>query len=371
MIPDQRQEPVFATAASTASPPISTHARVQSATIRTVTSDLKSAQFRREREPGWHELEALLERLDKSGPAALSSAELTRLPILYRGALSSLSVARNVSLDRNLVDYLDSLATRAYFRVYGPKAALAAVLADFFGWQLPQAIRHLWRHIALAAFLLILGALCGYWLTIANQDWFYTLMSADIADARTPAASTEALRQSLYEPPPLGRDWLAVFGSSLFYHNSKIALLCFTLGFAFGIPTFLLTLTNGLMLGSFIALYASRGLGVDVLGWLAIHGTTELSALIIASGAGFVLAEALIFPGALSRRDNLAQRGRLAGMVATGAVVMLLVAGALEGIGRQLITNTDQRFAIGAAAFCFWLLYFTFAGRGRHQHGDL
>jgi uncharacterized membrane protein SpoIIM required for sporulation len=332
--------------------------------------DLKSAQFRREREPGWHELEQLLERLDKSGPAGLSSADLTRLPILYRATLSSLSVARNVSLDRNLIDYLESLAARAYFRVYGPKRGLAAVLGNYFRHDLPQAVRRLRWHIGLAAFLLVLGTLCGYLLTSANQDWFYTLTEADMMAGRTPAASTEALRQSLYEPPPSATDWLAVFGSSLFYHNSKIALACFALGFAFGVPTFLLTLSNGLMLGAFIALYASRGLGIDVLGWLTIHGTTELSALVIASGAGFALAEALLFPQALSRLDNLAHRGRQAGLVALGAVIMLLIAGGLEGLGRQLILETDRRLEIGGAAFLLWFLYFTCAGRGKDPYDD-
>ncbi len=370
MSPDRGQDLDLGTATGTtavgglpSAPPLS-RAKLRA------SDDLKSAQFRREREPGWHELERLLEQLDKSGPKALSSSDLTRLPILYRATLSSLSVARNVSLDRNLIDYLESLAARAYFRIYGPKTHLSGVLYDYVATALPQAVRRLRWHITLAAFLLILGTLCGYLLTTANQDWFYTLSEADMVDTRSPAASTDALRDSLYQPPPTTKDWLAVFGSSLFYHNSKIALLCFALGFAFGVPTFLLILSNGLMLGAFIALYAGRGLGVDVLGWLAIHGTTELTALVIASGAGFALAEALLFPRALSRLDNLAQRGRQAGLVALGAVIMLLVAGGLEGLGRQLILDTDTRFAIGGGAFLFWLGYFCLVGHGKDRHGD-
>ena len=65
---------------------------------------LKSAQFRKEREEIWKELDHLIERIEKSGPRSLSSAELHRLPVLYRSAVSSLSVARAVSLDRALLD---------------------------------------------------------------------------------------------------------------------------------------------------------------------------------------------------------------------------------------------------------------------------
>ena len=366
MTPRERQEPRFGSRPAVSPQPAGPVAGTRPGTPSGrpgAAAALKSTQFRREREPNWRELEQMLDRLDKHGAVTLSSAELTRLPILYRATLSSLSVARNISLDRNLTDYLESLAARAYFRVYGPKSSLIAVLGDFFWNVLPQAIRQLRWHIALAGFLLILGALCGYWLTSANEDWFYSLTDPSMMQGRNPTASTETLRQSLYDPLPGAKEWLAIFGSSLFYHNAKIALLCFGLGVAFGIPTFLLSLGNGLTLGAFVALFADRGLGIDALGWLAIHGTTELFAVTVASGAGFALAEALLFPGRLSRLDNLAQRGRVAGIVAVGAVLMLLVAGALEGLGRQLILDTDTRFAIGGTALCFWLLYFTLAGR--------
>jgi len=52
----------------------------------------------------------------------LSLDELQRLPILYRAALSSLSVARTIVLDRNLLLYLETLSTRAFLAVYGPRA---------------------------------------------------------------------------------------------------------------------------------------------------------------------------------------------------------------------------------------------------------
>ena len=80
-----------------------------------VTSEhsLKSVEFRRERQPAWRELEEILDLVDKKGLKALSEEQLYRLPTLYRGAVSSLSVARAISLDRALIGYLDNLAARA------------------------------------------------------------------------------------------------------------------------------------------------------------------------------------------------------------------------------------------------------------------
>ena len=325
------------------------------------SAPLKSAQFRREREAGWRALEGLLEQAERNGLRNLPGDTLLRLPSLYRATLSALSVARSISLDRNLVIYLETLAARAYFHIYGPRKTLPSVLGIFLGQTLPGAVRDMKWPILLAAAVLFLGAGSGFAVTMANEDWFYTFVDTDLAAGRTPAASTESLRAMLFDPPP-ETDFLAIFASTLFAHNARITLLCFALGIAFGIPTLLLLFSNGLMLGAFVALYASRGLGMEMLGWLWIHGTTEIFAIILGGGAGCVLGEAALFPGDKSRIDNLAQRGRQAGIIALGAVLMLFIAGGLEGIGRQVINDTTLRFAIGSCMLLGWLSYFSFTG---------
>jgi uncharacterized membrane protein SpoIIM required for sporulation len=327
-------------------------------------TQLKSSQFRREREASWRALEGMLAQAESSGLRSLSGDNLLRLPSLYRATLSALSVARSISLDRNLVTYLETLAARAYFHVYGPRAGLPAALGAFLGHTLPSAIRQLKWPILLAATVLFLGAGSGYAVTLANVDWFYTFVDTDLASGRTPAATTEYLRTTLFDPPP-ATDHLAAFASELFTHNAKITLLCFALGIAFGVPTLLLLFSNGLMMGAFVALFASRGLGTDMLGWLWIHGTTEIFAIILGGGAGCAIGEAALFPGTKSRVDNLAERGKLAGIVALGAVLMLFVAGGLEGIGRQIINDTMLRYGIGGVMLVGWLAYFSLAGAGR------
>ena len=69
---------------------------------------LRSYNFRREREDGWRDLDSLVQRVQRSGLANLSAQELRRLPELYRSVISSLSVARSISLDRNVLAYLES-----------------------------------------------------------------------------------------------------------------------------------------------------------------------------------------------------------------------------------------------------------------------
>ena len=55
---------------------------------------LKSQRFRREREADWRRLEAIVDKAEKRSPSALSDTEILAMPVLYRSALSSLSVAR-------------------------------------------------------------------------------------------------------------------------------------------------------------------------------------------------------------------------------------------------------------------------------------
>ena len=94
---------------------------------------LKSSEFRKGRAEGWLELERLVTRVERQGIRRLSLDELQRLPILYRAALSSLSVARTIVLDRNLLLYLETLSIRAFLAVYGPRANPITGLRAFFG----------------------------------------------------------------------------------------------------------------------------------------------------------------------------------------------------------------------------------------------
>ena len=321
------------------------------------SATLKSTQFRREREPSWRELEGLLEKLRKGSARSLTPQELTRLPTLYRGALSSLSVARSISLDQGLLAYLESLANRAYFQIYGPRTGFFRVAGAFLRYGFPAAVQQLKGPILLSILLSAIAALAGYFLCIHNADWYYTLMPGDMAQGRLPTSTAEELRKILYDTDPQPGDLLSAFASFLFVHNAGIGIVCFALGFAFGLPTALLLIQNGLMLGAFLALYAGHGLGVELGGWLIIHGSTELLAIAIAGGAGFALARALLFPGAKTRLAALAETGRTAGQVALGCVLMFVIAGMLEGYARQWVVTLWARYAIGGLMLLFWAIY--------------
>jgi uncharacterized membrane protein SpoIIM required for sporulation len=323
---------------------------------------VNATRFRAAHQEAWERLERIVTRIEKRSVRALSEDDLLALPVLYRTTLSSLSVARETSLDRALQRYLEQLCTRAYFQIYGAPGNAWRQIVEFFARSWPRAVASLWRETLAAVLLTVLGTLLGYWLVRHDPSWFYSIISPGMAEGRDPSASAQTLRDALYGGKD--SDPLATFATWLFTHNAQVALFAFALGFAFAVPSALLLVYNGLTLGAFFAIYAPKGLTYVFGGWLIIHGSTELFAITLAGAAGFRIGLAVGFPGRRSRLESAVSAGRTGGTAMAGVVLMLLVAGLLEGIGRQTVQVDWQRYAIGLSVFVGWLVYY-YLPRGR------
>lgn len=328
---------------------------------------LKSHRFRMEREADWRRLEEILDLVESGRRRELSDSEIIALPVLYRSALSSLSTARAISLDQSLIAYLAALSTRAYFCVYGARSRFVERVAHFFTRDWPEAVQRLLRPTIVSALLMLVGGGAAFFLTKASPDWFYAFIPAALAHGREPGATTAFLRNGLFESH--SAKGLGFFSSFLFSHNAQIAIFAFALGFACCLPTVFLILQNGFMLGALIAVYADHGLTFDFMGWILIHGVTELFAITLAGAAGFHIGWTLAFPGDEKRVTALARAGKTASVVMIGVVIMLFCAGLLEGYGRQLITNTLARYAVAAVSAVLWLGYFYGVRRVPHERG--
>ncbi|MBK9071541.1 MAG: stage II sporulation protein M [Myxococcales bacterium] len=307
----------------------------------------KSVSFRHEREAIWRELETMIGQAEKQGLAALSTDQLTRLPRVYRGCVSSLSIARSISLDQALLRYLEQLCARGYLLLYGAPPRTRSALADFFRFRLPAAIVSLRWYILVAVFALGLGGVVGYAATSHDIDMYYVFMGEG-AQGRTPLSTTAELRGELYDVKPFS-DALSAFAAFLFSHNSTVAITAFALGFLLGVPSFVLLFYNGLNLGAFVFLYHSRGLGWDIWGWLLPHGVPELSAIILAGACGMKIGATLFLPRNDSMLAAMRRAGIQVGQVMLGAVFLLLIAGLIEGIIRQTVSDINVRYAMAVA----------------------
>jgi peptidoglycan biosynthesis protein MviN/MurJ (putative lipid II flippase) len=89
---------------------------------------------------------------------------------------------------------------------------------------------------------------------------------------------------------------------------------------------------------------------------------------VIRCGAGgLTIGQSWIFPGEKTRLDNLRERGAIAGRVVLGAVIMLFIAGLIEGIFRQVVTSLEVRWGVATLTALFWIWYFTLCGRERER----
>ena len=328
---------------------------------------IRSARFRAERESDWRRLEAIVTRAERSGLRSLSFEDARDLATLYRQATNSLSVAREISLDRSLLDYLDALCARAYLAVYAPQEPLGGLLRRTFGWSIPQAVRRSGVHLLLAMLALALGTATGWLLFLDDPGWYAAFMPAEMAGPRSLHASRDELLSVIYDRDEQFLDQLSAFAAFLFSHNTRIALFAFSLGVFVCLPSFALCAWQGLILGVFVALHVERSVGWDLFGWLSVHGPTELSAIVVATAGGFRLGLAVLFPGRLRRRDALRREGRDAVLLAVLAALMLLVAGLLEAFARQLVQDPAMRIALGWAVGALLLCYLLLAGRGRER----
>ena len=327
------------------------------------TFALRSYTFRREREANWRELERIIARAEKKGLRRLEAEDLVRLPVLYRATLSSLSVARSISLDRNVIEYLEALCSRAYFVVYGPKRSAFSVGLDFVRRDFPLAVRGAGRHLGLSTLFFACGFVTAYAMVLSDPSTYYAFVDAAYSGGRDPSATTEFLRDGLYDDGGQGSEGLSLFATFLFSHNAQIGIMAFALGIAAGLPVFLLMFMNGLILGAFLGLYQGRGLGIDLASWILPHGVTEVLAVLLCGAAGLLLADGVLFPGVRGRVDGLRTKGRQAGQIVVGAVCMFFLAALIEGYFRQLVQSLSIRFLVVLITGVFWIAYLGFAGR--------
>jgi uncharacterized membrane protein SpoIIM required for sporulation len=202
------------------------------------------------------------------------------------------------------------------------------------------------------------AALLGYFLSRGDLRAAYALSMP--GDLRQPGSSPEQLLDVLRSGRDSGHGELFFFTSFLFQNNLKVAVLALATGVLASVPTILILLSNGLMLGQFAWLHShSAELSREMWAWILPHGIPELGAIVLAGGAGILLGQAVLRPGDRSRAESLRRAGAEAARTAMGIAALLLLAAIVEGHLRQSRLSTDARFAVAAVialALTAWLV---------------
>src|SRR6185312_7085837 len=118
-----------------------------------------------------------------------------------------------------------------------------------------------------------------------------------------------------------------------------------------------LMLYNGMLLGVFAAIHKRAGIESEMWAWLLPHGITEMSAIALCGGVGFMFGLAVLAPGRMTRTEALRQAGREAGAIMLGVAGMLLAAAVIESYLRQSHLSTEARLSFAAATALFWVAF--------------
>ena len=95
---------------------------------------------------------------------------------------------------------------------------------------------------------------------------------------------------------------------------------------------------NGLMIGAVAGHLQAVGLGDPFWRFVVGHSALELTAIVIAGGAGLRLGLALLVPGRRRRVDALIEDGRRGALLCLGVFVMLLLAAFIEAYWSSIST---------------------------------
>lgn len=315
-----------------------------------------SERFINERKGAWQRLEDLLKLLDHTRLRRLHREEVRELGRIYRRTASDLAIARAESRDPRLVSYLNSLVIRAHGRIYRAESSRGFVsLKRFFTHDFPQTFRRTWKFTAVAfAVFMIFGVIgfAGSWL----DEGFSELAGVSPMLRELAIKARVHWWENLNEANQVG-------ASGIMTNNILVTFYAFAYGALAGVGTLYVLARNGASVGAVLALTYRAGFGNALVEFMSGHGVIELSCIFIAGGAGLLMGTAMLMPGDLSTLDALKLRGRDAIRLIIGCVLLLAIAGTIEGFVSPAHIPALIKFSIAIITGIGLYAYLLLAGR--------
>ncbi|MGZ5246689.1 MAG: stage II sporulation protein M [Flavitalea sp.] len=267
--------------------------------------------------------------------------------------VNDLGYSKTFFPNSKVTQYLNGLASRIYLGIYQNKKEDGSRIFRFWKTELPLTIRKNHR-VLLYALLLFLGfVLMAVFSTLQDQTFVRGVLGDNYV---------EMTEENIAKGDPFGvykdPDRLRMF-LSIALNNIKVSFMVFVGGFLVSAGKIWMLFENGMMLGSFQTFFFTKGLGWDSILVVWIHGTLEISAIIIAGGAGMVVGNSILFPKTFSRLDSL-KRGTRDGLkLMIGLIPIFIAAGFLEGfITRYSSMPKALSISILVSSFLFMIWYF-------------
>lgn len=258
--------------------------------------------------------------------------------------VDDLAYAKTFYPQSKVTRLINGLAVSIYQSIYQNKKEKFTRLISFWKTELPLIIR---KNHSVFLFAFIVFSVCcimGVLSSMRDFEFVKGVLGEDYV------AMTE---DNIANGDPFGvyknTADMGYFSSFiyLFYHNVQIDFLMFVAGLLFGVFTLYLLFFNSVMIGCFQYLFFSKGLGVKSMMVIWIHGTLEISAMIISATAGFIIARGILMPGSYRRVVSFKKAIKDAIKIMIIFVPMTLGAAFLESYVTHLMSETFDREAGG------------------------
>jgi len=265
--------------------------------------------------------------------------------------VNDLGYAKTFYPQSRVTVYLNKLASGIYLGIYKNKKEESSRIISFWKTELPHVIRKHHR-ILLYSFLFFLVFSLMAAFSAANDQEFVRGVLGNAYIEMTEQNIAKGDPFGVYkEQNPLSMFlWIAV-------HNVQVSFTIFVAGILAGLGTLWLMFNNGVMLGAFQYYFFSKGLGWQSVLVIWIHGTLEISSIIVAGAAGMVLGKSLIFPGTYKRLPSLMRGSGEGFKMMIGLVPVFIMAAFLEGFVTRyshMPVWLSLLILVSSAAFIIW-----------------
>lgn len=299
---------------------------------------MREAQFLKQNADKWKQYEQEVHRTDNPDVFADRFIELT----------DDLAYARTFYGTSNTGKYLNGLASLFHQKIYKNKKEKTSRVVSFWQFELPYLFKQYHRYL-LYSFLFFAVFTCMGILSAKYDDSFLTLILGDDYVNMT--------NENIEKGDPFGvykqQGQVSMF-LQIAFNNIRVSFIAFVYGIFFSLGTVLLLMHNGLMMGSFEYYFFSKGLGMKSILVVFLHGTLEISAIVIAGSAGLIMGNSLLFPKTYTRWQSILKGGKDGMKIVLGLVPIFITAAFIESF---LTRYTDMPVWLSAAVVILSILF--------------
>jgi len=247
--------------------------------------------------------------------------------------------------------YLNGLAAGFHQSIYKNKKEKANRFVYFWQYELPLVFKQYHRQILYSFIFFAVSFFIGVLSAKYDNSFVRLIMGDDYVNMTN---------ENIAKGDPFGvyksQDGFIMFWM-IAKNNITVMVQTFLLGITYSIGTIASLFKNGVMVGSFQYYFISKGLGLaSVAIW--IHGTLEISTIILAGAAGLILGNSILFPKTYPRFASL-KKGAKDGMKITLGIIPIVVTAA---IFESFVTRHTEMpwwlsFTILGGSFTFIIWY--------------